>query len=221
MTQTILVTGANRGIGLAFVQHYRQRGDRVIAICRHTSPELLQSGAEIYEGIDVATAEAMANLRERLKGVSIDVLINNAGILRDERLGNIDYQTVLEQFEVNALGPLRVTEALLSNLGKGAKVALITSRMGSIADNTSGGRYGYRMSKAALNMAGMSLARDLAPRGVAVAILHPGYVQTAMVGFGGDISADVSAERLVERIDQLTLESSGSFWHSNGELLPW
>lgn len=221
MTKTVLVTGANRGIGLAFVQRYRQRGDRVIAVCRHSSPELLQSGAQICEGVDVADEAAVANLREQLKGVSIDVLINNAGILRDERLGNIDYQTVQEQFRVNALGPLRVTEALLDNFAKGAKVALITSRMGSIADNTSGGRYGYRMSKAALNMAGMSLARDLAPRGIAVAILHPGYVQTAMVGFGGDISADVAAQRLVERIDQLTLKNSGSFWHSNGEALPW
>lgn len=221
MTNTVLVTGANRGIGLAFVQHYRRRGDRVIGVCRRSSPELLRSGAEIIDDIDVADAESIADLRMRLDGVSIDVLINNAGILRDEHLGTIDYQTVLDQFEVNALGPLRVTEALSANLGKGSKVALITSRMGSITDNTSGGRYGYRMSKAALNMAGMSLARDLAPRGIAVAILHPGYVQTAMVSFGGDISAEVSAQRLVERIDFLTLETSGSFWHSNGETLPW
>jgi NAD(P)-dependent dehydrogenase (short-subunit alcohol dehydrogenase family) len=219
--KTVLVTGANRGIGLAFVQHYQQRGDRVIAICRQSSTELQQSGAQIIEGIDVSDADAVASLGKRLEGVSIDILINNAGILRDERLGNIDYRTVLEQFEVNAIGPLRVTEALLDNLAKGAKVALITSRMGSVADNSSGGRYGYRMSKVALNMAGMSLAKDLAPRGIAVALLHPGYVQTAMVGFGGDISADASAQRLMERIDQLTLESSGSFWHSNGEVLPW
>lgn len=219
--KTVLVTGANRGIGLAFVQHYQQRGDRVIAICRQSSTELQHSGAQIIEGIDVSDAEAVASLGKRLAGVTIDILINNAGILRDERLGDIDYRTVLEQFEVNAIGPLRVTEALLDNLAEGAKVALITSRMGSIADNTSGGRYGYRMSKVALNMAGMSLAKDLAPRGIAVALLHPGYVQTAMVGFGGDISADASAQRLMERIDQLTLESSGSFWHSNGEVLPW
>lgn len=219
--KTVLVTGANRGIGLAFVQHYQQRGDRVIAICRQSSTELQHSGAQIIEGIDVSDAEAVGSLGKRLAGVTIDILINNAGILRDERLGDIDYRTVLEQFEVNAIGPLRVTEALLDNLAEGAKVALITSRMGSIADNTSGGRYGYRMSKVALNMAGMSLAKDLAPRGIAVALLHPGYVQTAMVGFGGDISADASAQRLMERIDQLTLESSGSFWHSNGEVLPW
>ncbi len=221
MTKTIVVTGANRGIGLAFVQHYRQRGDRVIGVCRRSSSELQQSGAEVYEGVDVADAEAVAGLAKRLEGVAIDVLINNAGILRDERLGSINYQTVMEQFEVNALSPLRVTEALLGNLTKGAKVALITSRMGSVADNTSGGRYGYRMSKAALNIAGMSLARDLAPRGVAVALLHPGYVQTEMVGFGGDISPEVAAQRLIERIDQLTLENSGTFWHSNGEVLPW
>jgi NAD(P)-dependent dehydrogenase (short-subunit alcohol dehydrogenase family) len=179
------------------------------------------SGAEVFASVDVADPASIAGLQERLSGVSIDVLINNAGILRDERLGSIDYATVLEQFEVNTLGPLRVTEALLGNLGKGAKVALITSRMGSIADNTSGGRYGYRMSKAALNIAGVSLARDLQPRGIAVALLHPGYVQTAMVGFGGDISAEEAARRLITRIDELNLENSGSFWHSNGEILPW
>lgn len=221
MKKTVVVTGANRGIGLAFVQHYQQQGDRVIAICRHSSPELQRAGAEICEGIDVSDASAMTKMADALKGVTIDILINNAGILRDERLGHIDYKTMIEQFQVNALGPLRVTEALLENLAKGAKIALITSRMGSIADNTSGGRYGYRMSKAALNMAGVSLAKDLAPRGITVAILHPGYVQTEMVGFGGDISAEVAAQRLITRIDELTPENSGCFWHSNGERLPW
>jgi Short-chain dehydrogenases of various substrate specificities len=221
MKKTILITGANRGIGLAFVEHYLRRGERVLAVCRQSSSELDSSGAEVFAGVDVADPASIAGLQERLKGVAIDVLINNAGVLRDERLGDIDYATVLEQFQVNTLGPLRMTEALLANLGKGAKVALITSRMGSIADNTSGGRYGYRMSKAALNIAGVSLARDLQPRGIAVALLHPGYVQTAMVGFGGDISAEEAARRLITRIDELNLENSGSFWHSNGELLPW
>jgi NAD(P)-dependent dehydrogenase (short-subunit alcohol dehydrogenase family) len=116
---------------------------------------------------------------------------------------------------------LRVTEALLGNLTADAKIAFITSRMGSIADNSSGGYYGYRMSKAALNAAATSLALDLKPRGIAVAILHPGYVQTAMVNFGGDISAEESAQRLSKRIEGLTLENSGNFWHSNGETLPW
>jgi NAD(P)-dependent dehydrogenase (short-subunit alcohol dehydrogenase family) len=125
------------------------------------------------------------------------------------------------QFKVNAVAPLRITEALLGNLQNGSKVAFITSRMGSIADNTSGSYYGYRMSKAALNAAAMSLTRELHPKGIAVAILHPGYVQTAMVNFGGDISAEESARHLSRRIAELNLDNSGTFWHANGEIMPW
>lgn len=221
MSKTVVVTGANRGIGLAFVRHYLERGDHVFGICRHASDDLASSGATVIDGVDVATRAGVQRLQQELEGTKIDVLINNAGILRNEALGSINYDTVLEQFQVNAMGPLRVTEALLENLPAGAKVALITSRMGSVTDNTSGGRYGYRMSKAALNIAGMSLARDLQSQAIAVAILHPGYVQTEMVGFGGDISADVAAQRLIQRVDELNMENSGTFWHSNGEVLPW
>ena len=109
----------------------------------------------------------------------------------------------------------------MDNFAANAKLALITSRMGSVEDNTSGGRYGYRMSKAALNMAAMSLTHDLKAKGVAVAILHPGLVATEMIGGHGDISPDVAAERLMARIEALNMESSGTFWHSNGEVLPW
>ncbi len=125
------------------------------------------------------------------------------------------------QFEVNSLGPLRVTAALRGNLGQGSKVAIVTSRMGSIEDNTSGGRYGYRMSKAAVNMAGRSLANDLKDRGVAVAILHPGFVRTEMTGHQGLIDPPESAAGLIARIDELTLETTGGFWHANGEIIPW
>jgi NAD(P)-dependent dehydrogenase (short-subunit alcohol dehydrogenase family) len=221
MSKTVVVTGANRGIGLALVEHYRRRGDRVVAVCRQTSPELKACGVESVEGVDLGNPDAGEKLRDALQGTIVDVLINNAGILRAERLGQIDYRTVMEQFQVNSIAPLRITEALLGNLRAGSKVALITSRMGSIADNSSGGYYGYRMSKAALNIAGMSLAQDLKSHGISVAILHPGYVKTAMVNFGGDISANVAAERLARRIDDLNMETSGSFWHSSGERLPW
>jgi NAD(P)-dependent dehydrogenase (short-subunit alcohol dehydrogenase family) len=128
---------------------------------------------------------------------------------------------ILEQFEVNALGPLRITSALLDQLARGSKLAFVTSRMGSIGDNGSGGFYGYRMSKAALNMAAVSLARDLVGRGIAVAILHPGMVKTDMVGDHGQVEPDRAAAQLLERIDALTLERSGTFWHANGEILPW
>jgi NAD(P)-dependent dehydrogenase (short-subunit alcohol dehydrogenase family) len=113
-----------------------------------------------------------------------------------------------------------MSQALLGNLRSGSKLALITSRMGSIDDNSSGGYYGYRMSKTALNMAGRSLAIDLQPRGIAVAILHPGMVATRMVGFSGIAPAE-AARGLLARIDALTLTSSGNFWHANGEALPW
>jgi len=221
MTNTVVVTGANRGIGLAFCRHYHARGWQVYAVCRNSSAELGVLGVEVVAGVDVAREDDVQRLSQQLKGQTIDVLINNAGILRDERLGKLDFDAIQAQFETNALAPLRVTEALQENLGSGSKIANITSRMGSVADNTSGGRYGYRMSKAALNIASVSLARDLAPKGIAVAILHPGLVATEMIGGFGDITPEQAAERLIARIDDLTLETSGTFWHSNGEVLPW
>lgn len=217
----VVVTGANRGIGLELCRHYQKHGNRVYGACRKASDELRVLGVEIIEGVDVSRAADLGELTRALGDQPIDILINNAGMLSNQSLGDVDYAKVERQFEVNAIGPLRVTESLLDNLGKGAKVALITSRMGSIADNTSGGSYGYRMSKAALNAAGVSLAHDLKPKGVAVALLHPGFVQTDMVGGAGDIAPEVAAERLAARIDNLNLDNSGSFWHSNGERLPW
>ena len=148
----------------------------------------------------------------------------NAGVLEREKLGAIDsagFESLRHQFEVNALGPLRVAQALLDNLADGSKIAIMTSRMGSMADNDSGGYYGYRASKAAVNAIGRSLAVDLKPRGVAVYLLHPGYVATDMVGRSGDITPEVAAQRLVELVDRLSLEQSGSFRHSNGSELPW
>ncbi len=219
--QTVVVTGANRGIGLALIREYKKRGARVIGICRKPSAALEDSADSVITNIDVGTDDGVAKLAKALEGIPIDLLINNAGILSNEQLGDINYHSVIEQLNINALGPLRVTEALAAGLKPGAKVAMITSRMGSITDNGSGGYYGYRMSKAALNAAAMSLAKDLKTREIAVAILHPGFVQTEMVGGNGDISPDIAAERLAQRIDDTTLDNSGTFWHSNGEQLPW
>jgi NAD(P)-dependent dehydrogenase (short-subunit alcohol dehydrogenase family) len=218
---TVVITGANRGIGLEFVKQYLARGNKVYGLCRNSSDELSQSGATVIDKVDVGNPETVREALLRLKEVKIDLLINNAGVLGRESISDWDPITIEHQFRVNAMGPLLVTQCLLPQLNKGSKVALITSRMGSMADNGSGGYYGYRMSKAALNMAGVSLAHDLKPQGIAVAILHPGYVQPEMVNYGGDISAEDSAQGLMQRIDELTLETSGSFWHSNGELLPW
>jgi len=221
MSKTIVITGANRGIGLSFVKLFVKRGDTVYAACRQASDALADSGAKIVDGVDVTETSGIAKLAGALKGVTVDLLINNAGILRNETLGELDAESIRAQFETNALAPLLVTEALMGQLAKDAKVALITSRMGSIADNTSGGRYGYRMSKAALNAAGKSLSEDLKPKGVAVAILHPGLVGTEMIGGHGDLTPDQAAQRLTQRINELTLETTGTFWHSNGQVLPW
>ncbi len=217
----VVVTGANRGIGLELVKTYLARGDKVFALCREKSDELAGTDAVVIEGIDVMAPDLAAKLRDVLRGVEINILINNAGALVDDTLGNIDYDGVLKQFEVNAVGPLRVTEALLDNMKTGSKIGMITSRMGSMSDNTSGGHYGYRMSKAALNAAGVSLARDLNRKGIVVAMLHPGFVQTRMVGFNGDIGPEVAAERLAKRIAEANVTNSGTFWHSKGDVLPW
>lgn len=221
---TILVTGANRGIGLAFVQQYSARGDRVIAACRRSSSSLDATGAQVENGIDVTDDAALAALARRLGDTRIDTLVLNAGILAKESLGDIDaagFDSLRRQFEVNALGPLKVAQALLGHLADGAKIGIVTSRMGLIADNGSGGYYGYRASKAAVNAIGKSLAIDLKPRGIAVFLLHPGYVATDMVGGRGDITPDAAAKQLVERLDTLAIEQTGSFWHGNGTPLPW
>lgn len=219
---TYLVTGANRGIGYEYCKQLQERGDRVIAVCRTPSPELQALGVQIEAGVDITDDASVVALAQGLQGTEIDGLINNAGILGRVTLEHLDFDSIRHQFEVNALGPLRLTQALLPHIPAGGKVALMTSRMGSIGDNTSGGSYGYRMSKVALSMAGKSLAHDLKPRGIAVAILHPGLVQTRMTDFtSGGITPAQSVSGLLARIDALTLDTSGTFWHANGEILPW
>ena len=217
---TVLLTGCNRGIGLELARQLHERGDEVIGVCRHASDELRGRGIRIIEGIDVSDGASIEALREELGDLPIDILINNAGILRHDSFGSIDYDTMLEQYEVNTIGPLRVTEALADNLHDGSKVAIVTSRVGSIADNGSGGNWGYRASKAAVNMVGINLMHELGPRGIAVALLHPGLVATDMTG-GHGIPAAESARGLIARIDELSLRNSGTFWHAEGYELPW
>lgn len=220
----ILITGANRGIGLELARAFNQRGDLVIAVCRESSDELDELADQIISGIDVSDAESVAGLQTILTEFldsPLDVLVNNAGIFMNETLDDLNFDQIQQQFEVNALAPLRVIHALLPLMQPGGKIANITSRMGSMADNGSGSYYGYRASKAALNAFGKSLAQDLKKQGIAVAQLHPGFVQTRMVNFAGDISPVEAASGLITRIDELNLENTGSFWHSNGQLLPW
>ena len=196
----VLVTGCNRGIGLQLAIQLAARGDDVIGVCRAPSKALEDAGIRVIDGIDVSRGDGMPRLTAALGNEQLDVLINNAGILHGDALGQLDYDLMLEQFKVNTLGPLRVTEALLGNLHEGSKVAIVTSRVGSIADNSSGGYYGYRASKTAVNMIGTNLMHDLKPRGIAVALLHPGLVATEMTGGQGISPAD-SAKGLIERID--------------------
>lgn len=217
-----LIIGTNRGIGLELARGAKARGQKVYATCRKPSDELKALDAtRMIEGVDITKADDIEHLDGSLEGVTLDRLIINAGILKRTSLDDPDFDAVRRQFEVNAMGPLRVAAAIHHRLKDGGKLAILTSRMGSIADNDSGGRYGYRASKAALNAFGKSLAVDLAPRGIAVAQLHPGYVQTRMVNFGGLITPDEAAAGIAARIEALTLETSGGFWHSNGEALPW
>jgi NAD(P)-dependent dehydrogenase (short-subunit alcohol dehydrogenase family) len=219
-----LVTGANRGIGLALCKLLAARGDHVIAACRNSSPELDALGVRVESGVDVGDPASVRRLAQALEGEPLDLLINNAGVLRRDTLGGLHDEAIEDiylQFRVNSVGPLLVTQALLGNLQKGARVGIVTSRMGSVGDNTSGSYFGYRMSKAAVNAAGKSLAVDLKERGIAVALLHPGYVRTEMVGGGGDVEPEQAAAGLVDRLDALDLASTGGFWHANGERLPW
>ena len=219
---TYLVTGANRGIGLAYCQQLQARGDSVIAVCRQISPELESLGVQLEAGIELSEQSSIDELVRRLDGCPLDGVILNAGILHSMGLEDLDAEAIRRQFEVNALAPLLLARALVPQMPQGSKLALMTSRMGSIDDNSSGGSYGYRMSKVALNIAGKSLAIDLKPRGIAVAILHPGLVRTGMIRFN-PIGVDPSdaVHGLLARIDALTLETSGSFWHANGQVLPW
>jgi len=215
-----LVTGANRGIGLELCRQLAARGDDVIATCRRSRAELDRLGVRVEPDVDVADDASVAGLARRLGDVRLDLLVNNAGILERVSLEQLDLDAVRRQFEVNAVGPLRVTRALLDRLGRGSKVVVMTSLMGSLGDNTSGGHYGYRMSKAAASMGGVSLAHDLRDRGIAVAILHPGMVRTDMTGRSG-VPPEESVRGLLARIDELDLDSSGRFRHADGRELPW
>lgn len=217
---TYLVTGANRGIGLEYCRQLKERGDNVIAVCRSVSDELKDLDVQTETDVDITSDSSVTQLVKKLDGKTLDVLINNAGIIEGVSLNNLDFDSIRRQFEVNAVGPLRLTQALLNNLKSGSKVIMMTSRMGSIDDNTSGGSYGYRMSKVALSMAGKSLSEDLKSKNIPVAILHPGLVQTRMTGFSG-ITTEESVKGLLARIDELNMENTGTFWHSNGEILPW
>jgi NAD(P)-dependent dehydrogenase (short-subunit alcohol dehydrogenase family) len=218
--ENILITGANRGIGLELSRLFQARGSTVYATCRKVSAELDALEINVIEGIDVSDPQSIDKLSRALDGIKLDILINNAGILTRETLEDLNFERIRKQFEVNTLGPLRVISALQENLSDHSKVGILTSRVGSIEDNGSGGIYGYRISKAAANMVGKNLSHDLAKRNIPVILLHPGLVATEMTGRTGIDPAD-AARGIIARIDELSMENTGSFWHAEGYQLPW
>ncbi|MFO0723565.1 MAG: SDR family oxidoreductase [Myxococcota bacterium] len=222
----ILITGANRGIGLSLTKQALAAGHHVIATAREpkAATELAAlKGVEVLP-LSVEDGASVEALAKKLRGRSIDVLINNAGTYGEHQsVGDLDFQEAGLVYAVNALGPLRVTLALLDNLraGQGKRVANISSMMGSIADNSSGGEYGYRMSKAALNMASKTLANDLARDGIRVVALNPGWVQTDMGGPNAPTPVDEAARGILQRVLGLSAQDNGQFVDYRGGYRPW
>jgi NAD(P)-dependent dehydrogenase (short-subunit alcohol dehydrogenase family) len=225
--KNILVVGADRGIANAACLLLQARGERVIAACMGQGEGFGEGGVDTIGDIDVTSAEAVGNLVEALKTrrLQLDWLLHVAGVLGLDELGRIDYDDMRRQFEINTLGPLRVVEACTPFLGQGSKVGIVTSRVGSLSDNGSGGMYAYRVSKAGANMVSLNLHHDLSKRGIAVVALHPGMVATELTkNYPGNFNyiqpAD-AARGLIARMDELELSASGRFRHANGDNLPW
>jgi len=223
----ILVVGADRGIANAACRQLAARGERVIAACLGAGEGFTEGGIDTVGGIDVTSAAAVDRLVEALdeRKLNLDWLLHVAGVLGLDELGRIDYEDMRRQFEINTLGPLRVVEACLPFMRGGAKVGIVTSRVGSLGDNGSGGMYAYRVSKAGANMVALNLHHDLSKRGIAVVALHPGMVATDLTrGYPGNhayIQPDEAAAGLIARMDELDLASSGQFRHAKGERLVW
>ncbi len=219
---TYLITGPSRGIGREMVTQLLARGDTVIAACRSPAPHLAKLGAKVIDGIEVTDPTAIQRLAASLSGQKIDVLVNNAGITNNSPWETEPFDIMRAQFEVNALAPIEVTRRLLPALAPNAKIVMISSRLGSIANTTAAiPDLGYRMSKAALNIAGKLIADSLKPQGITVMMIHPGYVKTEMNFGDGDIDAATSAKGVIALIDRVGPDQTGTYWHVNGEPLPW
>lgn len=221
----VLVTGADRGIGAALVRAYHARGDRAVGACLGDGADLRADGLEVAPRVDVTSMPSLLALRDRLQDTRIDILVSNAGAYHPDAFGDFDFDAMLRLYDVNALGPLRVVSALVPRMGEGGRIGIITSRVGSIGDNSSGGLYGYRMSKCAANQLGVNLYHELRPRGIAVMLLHPGQVATEMTRalpeLRGFITPEESAAGLVAQLDRLSATTPPEFRHADGTLLPW
>ncbi len=221
----VLITGADRGIGAALAHAYQRRGDRAIAACLGDGLTLAAAGIEVAAHVDVTSMPTLEALRKHLDGTRIDILISNAGAFHPDSFDRLDFSAMQRLYDINALGPLRVAAALTPLMGEGGKLGILTSRVGSLGDNATGGMYGYRMSKSAANQLGLNLHHELKPRGIAVMLLHPGQVATDMTrelaALGDFITPDESAAGLVRQLDALNAATPPEFRHANGMLLPW
>jgi NAD(P)-dependent dehydrogenase (short-subunit alcohol dehydrogenase family) len=226
---SVLITGANRGLGLEFTKQYAADGWNVLACCRHPQPALaLQALAQAHSNIkiyilDVADFAQIDTLAIQLIDESIDVLINNAGVYPASSFGDTNYDEWAEGFKINSMAPLKMAEAFVQHITRSQlkKIATLTSKMGSIDDNTSGESYSYRSSKTAVNMVMKSLSIDLKPYGISVITLHPGWVQTDMGGPNGLINAQTSVTGLRKQIVDLSLETTGKFIAYDGKAIDW
>lgn len=215
-----LIIGSNRGIGLEFVKQLKQNGHHVTATCRSSSPELKEAADVVIEGVDLAKPDLEETLTLALSGKRFDRIIHNAGILRTSEEPKLEQLT--EQFLVNAAVPVLLARRLTKYFKDSCKMFFITSRMGSIDDNGSGGAYGYRMSKCALNMGVKSLSKDFAAEeNWSFILLHPGYVKTDMTGHQGTMTPEKSVRLMLQVMEKVGPENSGQFFHAEGQELPW
>ena len=220
-----VIIGADRGIAAALVREYRSRGDRVTAVCRDDGASWIEEGVQVIADIDVTSDSAVRRMADQLGSDAIDVLVHVAGVGAFDRWPEFDFGAMLAHYNLNALGPLRVISAVSENLAAGAKVGIVTSRMGSIGDNSSGRMYSYRMSKAAANMLGVNLYHELRSQAVGVMLLHPGTVATDMTkgakGWDSFTTPAESAAGLARQLDNLNVDTPPEFRHQDGTLLPW
>jgi len=231
--KTTLITGANRGIGLEFTKQYAADGWRVIACSRHPeNSDALNKLAIQYpdlvkiQALDVADHVQIERLAQILANESIDLLINNAGIYPASDaggLGHTDYADWLLAFRINTMAPLKMAETFTAQIARSKQKTIVTisSKMGSVADNSSGGNYLYRSSKTAVNMVVKSLAIDLKPVGITAVILNPGWVKTDMGGPNAMISTEQSVSGIRQVISKLTIADSGKFFDYDGRMIPW
>jgi NAD(P)-dependent dehydrogenase (short-subunit alcohol dehydrogenase family) len=228
-----LIVGADRGIAHAMSRHLHERGDQVVAACFGDGADLVELGITVEPGVDVTSDEAVTGLGKRLEqsGTRLEWLVHVAGIMHLDTLDTVDLDDVRRQFEINTVGPLRVVRELRGLLDHGAKVGIFTSRVGSLGDNTSGGDYAYRISKAAANMVALNLHHDLIKQGVLVQALHPGMVRTHLLDVidpdqmqryaAAFAPPEQAAAQLVAVLDALSPADAGRFQHADGSFLPW